>query len=189
VGNGSQRRRTAEGTVLEIRLTLRMVVMAMVGKSTAVRRAELQQERAAARGHESHGNICAKQKRGQPYDGRYIGSPSVPEPGLHDLGASPCQSRRHCSSWHRSLAVRQLEAAHPAWSPTAAESPTTAKRLFRARRTQASNSSAADLAQSPGLQQACGAPKNGRRKTSGLELIDNPMPSPSVLVVKKGSNK
>jgi hypothetical protein len=96
-----------------------MVVMAMVGKSTAVRRAELQQEGAPARGHESDGNIGAKQKRGQPYEGRYIGSPSVPEPSLHDLGALPCQSRRHCSSWHRSLTVRQLEAAHPAWSPTA----------------------------------------------------------------------
>jgi len=78
VGNGSWSRRTAEGTVLEIRLTLRMVVMAMVGRSTAVRRADLQQEGAPARGHESHGNICAKQKRGQPYDGRYIGSPGVP---------------------------------------------------------------------------------------------------------------
>lgn len=66
--------------------------------SSAVRRAELQQEGAPARGHESHGNIGAKQKRGQPYDGRYIGSPSVPEPSLHDLGASPCQSQRHCST-------------------------------------------------------------------------------------------
>jgi hypothetical protein len=100
VGNGSQGRRTAEGTVLEIRLTLRVVVMAMMGKSTAVRRAELQQEGAPACGHESNGNIGAKQKRGQQYDGRYIGSPSVPEPGLHDWGALPCQSRRHCSTWH-----------------------------------------------------------------------------------------
>jgi hypothetical protein len=113
VGNGSYSRRTAEGTVLEIRLTLRMVVMAMVGKSTAVRRAELQQEGAPARGHESHGNIGAKQKRGQPYEGRYIGSPSVPEPSLHDLGALPCQSQHHCSSWHHSLAVRQLAAPDP----------------------------------------------------------------------------
>jgi len=70
----------------------------MVGMSTAVRRAELQQEGGPARGHESHGNIGAKQKRGQPYDGRYIGSPSVPEPSLHDLGAPPCQSQRHCST-------------------------------------------------------------------------------------------
>jgi hypothetical protein len=60
VGNGPQGRRTAEGTILEIRLTLRMVVMAVVGRSAAVRRAELHEKRAAARGHESHGDIRAK---------------------------------------------------------------------------------------------------------------------------------
>ena len=98
VGNGPEGRRTAEGTILEIRLTLRMVVMAVVGKRAAVRRAELHEERAAVRGHESQGDIGAKQKRGQQYDGQPIGSPDVTEPSFHDLGAPPCQSERHCSS-------------------------------------------------------------------------------------------
>ena len=113
VGNGSQGRRTAEGTVLEIRLTVRMVVMAMVGKSTAVRRTELEQKGAPARGHEPHGNIGAKQKRGQPYDGRYSGSPSVSEPSLHGLGALPCQSQRHCSTGaHAAAFIALIPASH-----------------------------------------------------------------------------
>jgi hypothetical protein len=103
VGNGSQGGRTAEGTILEIRLTLRMVVMAMVRRSAAVRWAEFHEERAAARGHESHRDIRTKQKRGQQYAGQHIASPRVTEPSLHDLGASPCQSQRHSSSAHRGM--------------------------------------------------------------------------------------
>ena len=87
LGNGSRGRCTAEGTVLEIRLTLRMVVMRMVGRSTAgVRRAELHQERSATRRHEAHWDIGAKDERGQQYDGQHIGSPGVTEPSFHDWG-------------------------------------------------------------------------------------------------------
>jgi len=87
VGYGSQGRRTAEGTVLKIRLTLRMVVMPMVGRSAAgVARAELHQERGAACGHEPHWDIGTKDEHGQQYDGQHIGSPSVREPSLHDWG-------------------------------------------------------------------------------------------------------
>jgi hypothetical protein len=43
VGNGSHGGRTAEGTVLEIGVALGLVMMEMVGRSAAVRRAELQQ--------------------------------------------------------------------------------------------------------------------------------------------------
>jgi hypothetical protein len=116
VGNRAQSGRTTEGTILEIRLTLRMVVMAMVGRRAAVRRAELHQERAAARGHESHRDICAKQKRGQQYDGQPIGSPNVTEPSFHDLGEPPCQSERHCSSrqpWPRHLQSAEENAGRP----------------------------------------------------------------------------
>jgi hypothetical protein len=109
VGDGSQGRRTAEGTILEIRcLTRRMVLMAMVRRSASIRRAELHQERAAARGHESHGDIRAKQKRGQQYDGQHIGTLSLTEPSLHDVGASPCQSRRCCSSRHPDSAASHI---------------------------------------------------------------------------------
>jgi hypothetical protein len=101
VGKRARSGRTTEGTMLEIRLALRMVVMAVVGRCAAVRRAELHQERAAARGHESHRDICAKQKRGQQYDGQPIGSPDVTEPSFHDLGEPPCQSERRCSSRQR----------------------------------------------------------------------------------------
>jgi hypothetical protein len=84
VGNGSQGRRTAEGTILEIRMTLRMVVMPVVGRSAAgVGRTELHQERGAARGHEPRWDIGTKHERGQQYDGRHRGSPNVTEPSLH----------------------------------------------------------------------------------------------------------
>jgi hypothetical protein len=87
MGNGSQGRRTAEGTVLKIRLTLRMVVMPMVARSAAgVGRAELHQEGRATCGHEPHWDIGTKDERGQQYDGQHIGSPSVTEPSLHDWG-------------------------------------------------------------------------------------------------------
>jgi len=98
VGNRSESGRTAEWTILELRLTRRMVVMAVVRRSAAVRRTEFHQERAAARGHESHGDIRAKQQRGQQYAGQHIASPSLTEPSSHDSGASRCQSHRHCSS-------------------------------------------------------------------------------------------
>jgi hypothetical protein len=87
VGNGSQGRRAAEGTVLEIRLTPRMVVMPMVRRSAAgVARTELHQERGATRGHEPNGDIGTKDERGQQYDGQHIGSPGVTQPSLHDWG-------------------------------------------------------------------------------------------------------
>ena len=89
VGNGSQGRRAAEGTVLEIRLALRMVVMPMVRRSAAgVGRTELHQERGATRRHEAHWDIGTKDKRGQQYDGQDIGSPSVTEPSFHDWGVT-----------------------------------------------------------------------------------------------------
>ena len=85
VGNGSEGRRTAEGTILEIRMTLRMVVMPVVGGSAAgVGGTELHQERGATRGHEPNGDIGTKDEGGQQYDGRYIGSPSVTQPSFHD---------------------------------------------------------------------------------------------------------
>jgi hypothetical protein len=85
MGNGSQGRRAAEGTVLEIRLALRMVVMPMVRRSAAgVGRTELHQERGATGGHEPNGDIGTKDERGQQYDGQHIGSPSVTQPSLHD---------------------------------------------------------------------------------------------------------
>ena len=85
VGNRSQCGRTAEGTILEIRLTLQMVVM--VCRSAAdVGRTELHQERGATRGHEAHWDIGTKDQRGQQYDGQHIGSPSVTEPSFHDCG-------------------------------------------------------------------------------------------------------
>jgi len=88
VGNGSRRRSTAEGTILEIRLTLRMVMVPVVGRdATRVGRTELHQERGAARGHEPHWDIGTKDERGQQYDGQHIGSPSVTEPSLHDCGS------------------------------------------------------------------------------------------------------
>jgi hypothetical protein len=85
VGNGSQGRCAAEGTVLEIRLAMRMVVMPMVRRSAAgVGRTELHQERGATRGHEPNGDIGTKDERGQQYGGQHIGSPSVTQPSLHD---------------------------------------------------------------------------------------------------------
>ena len=85
LGNGSRGRRAAEGTVLEVRLSRRMVVMPMVRSSAAgVGRAELHQERGATRGHEPNGDIGTKDEGGQQYDGRYIGSPSVTQPSFHD---------------------------------------------------------------------------------------------------------
>jgi hypothetical protein len=84
VRKGSQSRRTAKGAILEIRMTLRMVVMFMLRRHpTGVGRTELQQERSATRGHESHGDIGTKDERGQQYDGQHIESPSVMEPSSH----------------------------------------------------------------------------------------------------------
>jgi hypothetical protein len=112
VGNRSESGRTAERTILEIRLTRRMMVMAVMRRSAAVRRTEFHQERAAARGHESRGYICAKQQRGQQYAGQHIASPSFREPSLHNSGAPPCQSHRHCSSaagkWARCRRLRSV---------------------------------------------------------------------------------
>jgi hypothetical protein len=66
VGNGSQRGRTAKGAILKIRSTLRMVVMSMLGGSVAcVGRAELDQKRSAACGHEAHRDIGTEKQRGQ----------------------------------------------------------------------------------------------------------------------------
>ena len=85
VGNGPQGRRAAEGTVLEIRLALRMVVMPMVRRSAAgIGCTKLHQERGATRGHEPNGDVGTKDERGQQYDGQHIGSPSVTQPSLHD---------------------------------------------------------------------------------------------------------
>jgi hypothetical protein len=85
VGNGSQGRCAAEGTVLEIRLARRMVVMPKVRRSAAgVGRTEFHQERGATRRHEPNGDIGTKDERGQQYDGQHIGSPSVTQPSLHD---------------------------------------------------------------------------------------------------------
>jgi hypothetical protein len=64
VGNGSQRRRTAKGAVLKIGSALRMVVMPMVSGGV-VGRAELDQKRSAARGHEAHRDIGTEKQRGQ----------------------------------------------------------------------------------------------------------------------------
>lgn len=87
VGNGSEGRRTAEGTILEIRMILRMEMMPMVGTdATDVVRAELHQERGATRGHKPHWDIGAKDERGQQYDSQNIRSPSVTVPSLHDWG-------------------------------------------------------------------------------------------------------
>jgi hypothetical protein len=87
MGNGSQGRRTAVGTILEIRVILGIVVMPMVARDAAgVGRAEFHQEWGATRGHEPHWDIGTKDERGQQYDGQYIGSPSVTEPSLHDCG-------------------------------------------------------------------------------------------------------
>ena len=66
VGSGPQARRSAEGTILEIRMTLRMVVIPMVGReAVGVGRTELNQERGATRGHEPHWDIGTKDERGQ----------------------------------------------------------------------------------------------------------------------------
>jgi hypothetical protein len=87
VGNGTQSRHTAERTVLEIRLTLRMMMIPLVGRSAArVSRTEFHQERGATRGHEPHWDIGTKDQRGQQYDGQHIGSPGVTEPSLHGWG-------------------------------------------------------------------------------------------------------
>ncbi len=88
VGNGSRRGSAAEGAILEIRLTLRMVMVSVMGRDiTRVGRTELQQERGAARGHEPDWDIGTKDERGQQYDGQHIGSPGVTEPSLHDCGS------------------------------------------------------------------------------------------------------
>ena len=124
VGNGAQSGRSAEGTVLEVRLTRRMMVMPVVGSSAAgVSRAELHQERGATRGHEPHGDIGTKDERGQQYNGQHIGSPSVTEPSLHDLRTSPCQSERHCSSRHGGSAVPQIDMTQSARQVPAASRP------------------------------------------------------------------
>jgi hypothetical protein len=104
VRDGTQGRCTAEGTILVIRLALSMMVMEMMSGSAVVGWAELQQEGAATGGHETHGYVGTKQKRGQQYDGQDIGSPSVTEPASHGFGrhharvnatipVGPCGSR------------------------------------------------------------------------------------------------
>ena len=70
-------------------MTLRMVVTSMMGREAAgVVRAELHQERGAARGHESHWDIGTKDERGQQCDGQHIGSPRMTEPSLHAWGVT-----------------------------------------------------------------------------------------------------
>jgi hypothetical protein len=86
---GTWSRRTAKGAILEICITLRMVVMFMLGRHpTGVGRTELQQERSATRGHESHGDIGTEDECGQQREGQYIRSSGVTVPGLHAEGAS-----------------------------------------------------------------------------------------------------
>jgi hypothetical protein len=58
--------RTAKGTILEIRMSLLMVVMEMLGADRAlVGRTELNQKRCAGCGHKSDGDIRAKYQRSQ----------------------------------------------------------------------------------------------------------------------------
>ena len=73
--------------MLEIRVTLRMVVMSLVGRrAPGVGRAEFQQERSTTRGHESHGNIGTKDERGQQCDAQNIAAAGGTEPGMHHKG-------------------------------------------------------------------------------------------------------
>jgi hypothetical protein len=67
-------------------MILRMMVSMMRRHATAVRRAELHQERAAGRRHESHWNMGAKYQRGQQSDGQRIRSPMVIGASLHAEG-------------------------------------------------------------------------------------------------------
>jgi hypothetical protein len=57
VGNRSLPGSTAEGTVLEVGVSLRMVVVLMMRRHACIGRAKLQQERRSARRHEPHGDI------------------------------------------------------------------------------------------------------------------------------------
>ena len=91
LGNRPMRWGTAERTVLEIGVSLRvvMVLMLMMRRHGAgIGRTQFQQERRAARGHVSHGNIRMKQQRGQQQDGQHIGSPGVIGTRMHVMGAT-----------------------------------------------------------------------------------------------------
>jgi len=66
MGNGSLSRCTAEGAILEICMPRRMVMMQMLrGDGSVERGAEFHQKRCTAGGHESDGDIGAKNQRGQ----------------------------------------------------------------------------------------------------------------------------
>jgi hypothetical protein len=60
MGNRSLGWCATEGAILEIPMTLRVVVAMMGRLTTGVCRAKLQQERSAARRHESHGDVSTK---------------------------------------------------------------------------------------------------------------------------------
>lgn len=63
---GSLSGRTAEGTILEVRMTLRMVVMQMLcAQRPVICRAKLHQKRRTAGGHEPDGDIGTKSEGGQ----------------------------------------------------------------------------------------------------------------------------
>jgi hypothetical protein len=66
-----------------------MVVMPRVGRYAAgVGWTEFHEERGAARGHETQGDIGTKEQRGQQYNGQHIGSLGVTETSFHDWGVT-----------------------------------------------------------------------------------------------------
>jgi hypothetical protein len=103
-------RRTAKRTILKIRVTLRVMMVPMMGSDvTGVRRTELHLERSTTRRHEAHRDVCAKQKHGQQNDGQRFETPNVMEPGSH-IGDVPCQREPHSST---DIAIEGSRAALP----------------------------------------------------------------------------
>lgn len=110
VGNGPLSRGTAEWTILEISMILRMGVVHMICREgSGVRRTEFHQKRHPACRHKPDGNIGTKYQCGQKDDGQHIGSPTMTRPGSHTRDGNDARGRPIVPvATHRSLTIRGI---------------------------------------------------------------------------------
>ena len=95
VRNGSRSGRTAERAILEVRMTLRVLMVRVMSRrgNRIGGRTKLQQKRGAAGRHEANRYVGAKQQRSQQYDGPRVGSPTIARPVSHSLCATMPEGR------------------------------------------------------------------------------------------------
>lgn len=101
-GNRTLNGRTPEGTILQIRMMLRTVMMQMVRRGRQPERGtQLHLKRGAAGRHEADGYVGTKQQRGQHDDGRKSRAAVSKGPVAHTLWAKEYQRPGPLALAHR----------------------------------------------------------------------------------------